>query len=316
MGYSKQAYEYALEEVRRRQADARRDAERRRAEVEAALPAWRETERALSEIGLAAVKAATSFSGTYTVKALRAEYDALNEKRIQLLAANGLTDADFEPKVTCAACGDTGYADGKLCDCVKNLARQYEYDRMNRQMPLKDSTFETFDLGYYQGADLVQMRQTFEFCRRYADAFSSASPSLLLYGKTGLGKTHLSLSIVNRALDAGFGVIYAPAQTLLHQLEKEHFGRSEGDTLELLTECDLLVIDDLGAEFRTAFTEAAVGNLLNNRVLNGKPTVISTNLTADELNEAYGERVMSRILGYYHRLPFVGADIRQQKRNA
>ena len=99
-------------------------------------------------------------------------------------------------------------------------------------------------------------------------------------------------------------------------MEKERFGRGEeeSDTLALLSECDLLVIDDLGAEFRTTFTGAAIGNLLNNRVLSGKPTIISTNLTASELNDAYGERVMSRILGYYHRLAFVGADIRQQKR--
>ena len=135
-----------------------------------------------------------------------------------------------------------------------------------------------------------------------------------MHGKTGLGKTHLSLAIVNEVLALGYGAVYAPAQTLLDRLEREHFGRSEEDTLALLTECDLLVLDDLGAEFRTSFTEAAIGNLLNNRVLSGKPTIISTNLTAAELNEAYGERVMSRILGYYHRLAFTGADVRQQKR--
>lgn len=314
MGYSREAYEYALEKVAARQSEALRQAEKRREALARSIPGWEALERRIDEVGLAAVKAAVALSGTEKLQSLRAEYDDLMLKRQMLMAENRVTQDDLLPHYTCPLCHDGGYREGKLCDCAKKLARQFEYDRMSRQMPLKESTFEAFDLSYYDGSDRKQMEQTLDFCLKYANNFSLASPSLLMHGKTGLGKTHLSLAIVNVALERGYGAIYAPAQTLLDRLEREHFGRSEGDTLPLLTECDLLVVDDLGAEFHTAFTEAAIGNLLNNRVLNGKPTIISTNLTAAELNDTYGERVMSRILGYYHRLAFTGADIRQQKR--
>ena len=316
MGYSREAYEYARTQVAERKAAAERDAEARRAALETSLPEWKALEDRLSAVGLAGVKAAVGLAGTRELQVFRAEYEDLLRQRTALMAQKGLSEDDLLPRYVCPLCGDTGYVDGTLCDCARKLARQYEFDRMSRQMPLAASTFAAFDLNYYTGPDRKAMEDVLAFCQKYAEEFSLNSPSLLMHGKTGLGKTHLSLAIVNGVLDKGYGVVYAPAQTLLDKLEKERFGRSEGDsdTFALLSECDLLVIDDLGAEFRTTFTGAAIGNLLNNRVLSGKPTIISTNLTAAELNDAYGERVMSRILGYYQRLAFAGADIRQQKR--
>ncbi len=316
MGYSREAYEYALTQVARRQEAARREAEARQIKLENEMPEWKTLEERLSQVGLAAVKAATSLADTDRLTVLRAEYEDLSQKRKALLAAKGIKEEDLLPRYTCPVCHDGGYHEGKLCDCARKLARQYEFERMSKQMPLAASTFDKFDLSYYDGKDKDAMAQTLDYCKQYAADFSLDAPSLLMHGKTGLGKTHLSLAIVNEALNKGYGAVYAPAQTLLDKIERERFrrGEEESDTLGLLTECDLLVIDDLGAEFRTAFTEAAIGNLLNNRVLAGKPTIISTNLTAAELNDAYGERVMSRILGYYQRLAFVGADVRQQKR--
>lgn len=316
MGYSREAYEFALAKVAARKAAAERDAEARRAALEATLPEWKALEERLSAVGLAGVKAAAALAGTKELQAIRAEYEDLTRRKTALLAQKGLSQDDLLPRYACPLCGDTGYADGKLCDCARKLARQYEFDRMSRQMPLAASTFDAFDLSYYAGPDRKAMEEILAFCRKYAAEFTPAAPSLLMHGKTGLGKTHLSLAIVNGVLDKGYGAVYAPAQTLLDKLEKERFGRGDedSDTFALLSECDLLVIDDLGAEFRTTFTGAAIGNLLNNRVLSGRPTIISTNLTAAELNDAYGERVMSRILGYYQRLAFTGADIRQQKR--
>lgn len=313
MGYSKEAYDYALKTVMTRHEEALDKAEARKNEIYLAVPQLAEIDSKLTATGLSAVKAASAFDGTQKLTELRAVYSLLEDQRQALMKSCGLSDADFEPKFTCPICGDSGYSEGCLCRCAKALAKQYEYDRLNRSMPLEQSTFDRFDLSYYMGSDRASMEQTLRFCRDYATNFRTSAPSLLFYGKTGLGKTHLSLAIANEVLNAGFGVMYSSVQNYLERLEKEHFGRSEGDTMELLTGCDLLILDDLGAEFQTAFTVSAIYNILNSRILNGLPTVISTNLTPAEITGIYGERVMSRILGSFRRFEFSGADIRQQK---
>lgn len=313
MGYSKEAYEYALGIVATRREDALRAAQDRKDEIYKAIPQLAELDNKLGYTGIAAVKAASAFNGIDALVELRATYSMLEDQRKSLMKMSGITEADFEPKHFCPVCNDSGYVDGYLCNCAKRLAKQYEYDLLNRSMPLDDSTFDSFDLSYYKGKDREKMDEHLRYCMNYASGFRTDSPSLLFYGKTGLGKTHLSLAIANEVLDAGFGVMYGSAQNYLERLEKEHFGRSEGDTMELLLGCDLLIMDDLGAEFQTAFTASAIYNIINSRILNGLPTIISTNLSPAEITKCYGERVMSRILGNFRRFEFTGADIRQQK---
>ena len=159
------------------------------------------------------------------------------------------------------------------------------------------------------------MAGNYRYCKNYADNFSLKSPSLILYGATGLGKTHLSLAIAGEVIGKGFGVIYGSAQNLLNRLENEKFGRSgqDGDTLSLLLECDLLILDDLGAEFSTAFTLSAIYNIINSRMLASLPTIISTNLEPGELDKKYDQRIASRILGSFTPVYFCGRDIRQLK---
>ena len=119
-------------------------------------------------------------------------------------------------------------------------------------------------------------------------------------------------------MEKGCGVIYGSTPDLLSQIEKERFSHSENDlqTLELMLECDLLILDDLVAEFSTTFTGATVYQLLNTRLNKHLPTIISTNLSLQELLKLYGERVFSRIIGSYIPLFFVGQDIRQKKEQA
>ena len=135
-------------------------------------------------------------------------------------------------------------------------------------------------------------------------------------GRTGLGKTHLSLAIAGEVLKRGYGVIYVSAPALLQKLEKEYFSRTGGDTssFDMLTDCDLLIIDDLGAEFRTQFSVSQIYNILNSRLLQHKPVIISTNLSMQELEKNYSERFVSRINGAAQKLDFVGKDLRVRKR--
>ena len=84
--------------------------------------------------------------------------------------------------------------------------------------------------------------------------------------------------------------------------------------IERYFECDLLIIDDLGTEMINQFSVSTLYNLLNDRLSRRKPTVVSTNLSKDEIQKKYTDRITSRMLGEYQVLFFVGTDVRAQKR--
>ncbi len=313
MGYSKEAYEHALEIIAGRKSAAILASDAFKRKVYGDLPELKKVDAEISAAGVAAVKVASKLDGTESLLKCKEIYDALLEKKTQLLASAKLSESDFEPKFSCAACSDTGYVNGVICKCAKSLAQKFEFDRLNSKMPLEASTFDTFSLSYYKGAAAVKMAYILERCQSFTESYPMVSNGMLFLGKTGLGKTHLSLAIANEMLKKGYGVVYGTAQNFLSTIEKEHFGRSDGDTLSLLSECDLLIIDDLGAEFSTQFTISVLYNLLNSRIMESKPTIISTNLTAAELANNYGERISSRIIGSFEPLKFEGNDIRQIK---
>ena len=141
--------------------------------------------------------------------------------------------------------------------------------------------------------------------------------NFLLFGNTGLGKTHLSTAVAERAIDNGQDVVYTTAVGMLGDFEEKRFGNSVSGTRGRDTrdyyECDLLIIDDLGTEVINQFSLSCIYDLLNSRINNKKSTMINTNLGAKELESRYGERIASRLFGEYRPLRFVGTDIRRQR---
>ena len=159
------------------------------------------------------------------------------------------------------------------------------------------------------------MQKTYEACRRYAFGFGPDSGNLLFIGGTGLGKTFLSACIARTVADRGFSVAYETAAHLFTKLEKNRFSPDEEsrEAANKLTDCDLLIIDDLGTELPGNFVTAALYTLVNDRLLAGKPMVISTNLNVDEIARRYSPQIASRLQGSFLRLTFVGEDIRVLK---
>jgi len=258
---------------------------------------------------------------THKLEELKKQSNELTEIKQSILKQSGVCAS---PVFKCKKCNDTGYVDGKLCDCVQRIAKKLSYEQLCSQMPLKESTFSNFDISYYPNTanknGLISQKlmfENFKICKEFANSFPSGK-NLLFSGGVGLGKTHLSLAIANEVINRGYGVIYGSAQNLLTDACKESFDYHRGtEILDNLTSCDLLILDDLGTEFSTQATIAMVYNIINTRLLNRLSTIISTNLNVnpDEIEKIYTARVSSRIFGNYITGMFIGSDIRQIKVN-
>ncbi len=316
MGYSHDTYKAALKIIRgnAKQKESRYNAEL--AAVYAQIPELEKIDLTLSRIGSNAAIAALSgnFEG---LENLKKESSVLTARKAEILRDAGIE----KPAFSCNMCSDTGYVNGSYCECVKRLAKQMTFENMSKQMPITTEKFENFDLKYYSdkpNADgLVprkKMTEVLKIAKEYCINFGNGSKNLLFMGNTGLGKTHISLSIASEIIEKGYGVIYGSAQNLFSEVEKEHFAYT-GDTekMDALLNVDLLVIDDLGTEFMSSFTQSVFYNIVNTRILNNHPTIINTNLSFAELEQRYTPRISSRFLGNYQMIKFFGTDIRQQK---
>lgn len=317
--YSKDTYEKAEREMKRRRNEALLTRQMHHDEAVRKVPEILELEETMARAGLDTIKAVGmgDDSEKYIMNLARINLEA-QQKRRQLLVSNGFPEDWLDVPYTCKKCEDNGSADGLVCECYKNLLRSIEYEKLCSKLPVNNCSFENFKLDYYpDGAGISprkRMESIFDFCKNYAADFGKDSPSLFLYGMTGLGKTHLSLAVAGKAVESGYGVIYTTAQNLFNKMEREKFGRADDkNTEQSILDCDLLIIDDLGTEFSTQFTVSALYNIVNSRELEGRPTIISTNLTPERLKEAYNDRIASRILSNYVILQFDGADIRQLK---
>ena len=257
--------------------------------------------------------------------ALSGDTNALSElsERINLLQAERdeiVKNAGIKPFChDCQLCRDTGYVSGKICDCVKQIAKGFAVGMLSDSLPLNTCRFEDFDLNFYpeqteDGPSKKRMTSIFKLCKEYVLNFDpQKSESLLFIGDTGLGKTHLSLSIVGELLKKDYDVLYGSAYNLFSKIEKEHFSEHVDDTYNYAINCDWLVIDDLGSEFTSPFIQSILYNIINTRLLASKPVIISTNLGLEDIENKYTARVASRILGHYVLKEFLGNDIRQIK---
>lgn len=280
-----------------------------------------EIENQLSRTSIEAAKAV--LSGADSKKMLLELKDknlSLQKELHDLLSSANLPLDYLEVKYRCPECKDTGYVDGIMCSCLKKLIKQITYDSLNKLSPLSLSTFETFNTNLYPDKEIsdgvnarLHMEKIFHFCKQYALNFNKMSENLFMQGATGLGKTHLSLAIANAVINDGHNVIYTSTPNIISKLEKEHFNHSlqEDETENHLIECELLILDDLGTEFQTNFSNATIYNIINSRIMYQKPTIISTNLSVKEIQSAYSKRLVSRIMGDYKRLFFLGNDMRQ-----
>ena len=312
--------------LEQRRTAAERGLERNKTIAYAKLPALAELERQIAQGGTALVNAVAAGKVPMDfISEMARQSKAAQAEQARLLREGGFPANYLREKHSCPACRDTGFVRGVRCECFTQLLQTLAYQELSMDAPLERSDFAAFRLDYYADAPdpatgvvpRKHMEGVFEYCKQYAAHFDARAKNLLFTGPTGLGKTHLSLAIAREVIALGFTVIYGSAHNLLGKLESEHFaryGEQSTDAQRALLSCDLLILDDLGAEFSTTFTQSCIYNIVNTRLMSARPVIINTNYGTAQLNEKYGERVTSRIFGNYTVLRFFGNDIRQLKK--
>ena len=248
------------------------------------------------------------------------ERDELIKYRDCLMNAAGITQDDLKPRYECSICKDTGYVDGRMCTCLRSRMIDILYDQSNIREILKRENFSTFTLKYYSsepspalgGLSPLNIAKNALACAMdFVRFFGQRNDNLFINGETGTGKTFLCNCIARAVLDAGFSVIYLSAVRLFDTLAKSMFSddRREKQDDDLYS-CDLLIIDDLGTEYSNSFTQVSFFNCINERLLRGRSTIISTNLPMERIRSDYSERVFSRIAEKYICIRLYGDDIR------
>jgi DNA replication protein DnaC len=259
-----------------------------------------------------------------TVDRAKEAIEALKMEKAYLLTESNISPDYMEIRYDCNMCKDTGYIEsGERCNCLKQELINRAYKMSNLGNILKKENFQTFNIGLFSndkfpGEELTpkeNMADIAGIAEGFISNFDETNgENLLFYGSTGLGKTFLCNCIAKALLDKNKIVIYQTAFTILDILERRRFGKGPDEMSEyqynLLFDADLLIIDDLGTEISNTFTNAEIFNIVNTRIISGKKTLISTNLTPKEITEIYTDRVFSRILDKFIPLKFYGKDLR------
>ena len=322
MAYSESVLRRAKARLEQARQEAEDESRRRTEQIYARYPRLKEIDREL-RTSVAKVAAAT-FSGggdiQKAVEAIKQENLSLQQERSWILQAAELEEADLQQEPVCTDCGGRGYLGERMCDCLKALCRQEQKKELSSLLAGR-ATLESFRLHYYPETPdpdfgvppRAMMQKVYERCLRYAREFGAAPANLLMTGAPGLGKTFLSACIARSVAENGFSVVYDTAGKLFADFEEAKFGEDLDQTRKYLA-CDLLIIDDLGTEMVTQFTQSALYEVINTRLMEGRSTIVSTNLTKTQIENRYLPAIASRLLGTYETLLFLGDDIRMLKK--
>ncbi len=318
MGYNREDYARIKAEYSQKYLKARNDADVRRLELYAALPSIKAVDDMLSGTGNEIMSIILSGKNGCEEKiaALRERNEKLIAERGRILRENGYPEDYSDVKYECTKCDDSGYVNGKMCECMKRALTLAGYESSGLGGLIKTQSFDNFSLDYYNtpGANREAMQRFVTALRNFAERFDKNTyRNHLLFGGTGLGKTHLSTSVAKTVIDRGYDVLYVGAVGMMSDFERRRFQNGgEVDTERYYT-ADLLIIDDLGTELVNQFTLSCLYDVINARINNRKCTFINTNLGKKEIEAKYSERITSRLFGEYAPIPFAGTDIRRQK---
>ncbi|MCI8539738.1 MAG: ATP-binding protein [Oscillospiraceae bacterium] len=327
MAYDPNVFRRANARLEARRAERSAALKERREEIYAALPRVQDIDRQLQETVRQAIVSALR-QGTDPAPAIAVLRDrnlSLQRERDSLLSAHGYAAGGLDETPFCPRCADSGWRGTSMCSCLKRLCQEEQIKELTSLLGLKNQSFDTFDLDCYSSlpwpGQPLPPRENMELvrdtCYHYAARFRHTEiRNLFFHGAPGLGKTFLSACIAKEVSEQGFSVVYDTASNVFAQFEARKFDRdpdAAGDTRRYLS-CDLLLLDDLGTEMTTPFVQSALYSLINARLVDDRCTVVSSNLSMEQVRQRYSAQVASRLEGEYHSMFFYGDDIRLQKK--
>lgn len=317
-------YDALMRDYNQKQLLHKRQQDSRVREAEEKIPRLAEIRREIASLGL---KKARLMLGAETGEDfdLSKEIQSLSAERARLLSEYGYPADYLELRYDCPVCRDTGYVGNEKCACFRKAAVDLLYTQSNIRDVLETENFQNFSFRYYSPSvidpasgrnALEQARNVYEKAWNFIEHFQEVPDNLMIYGDTGVGKTFLTHCIAKELLDRSFFVLYFTSFDFFDLLSRNAFQKDpeSSDLASFAFDCDLLIIDDLGTELTNSFVSSQLFCCINERILNKKSTIISTNLTMEDFLDTYSERTFSRVSSNYTMLKLMGNDIRIQKR--
>lgn len=315
-------YDTIMREYSRRQAQNRRIQEQHQAQAYQQLPRLREIDEEVATLSARKVRALITGQET-GLDDLKNDIALLSQERSALLLSEGYPQDYLEMHYTCPLCQDTGYIGSQKCSCFKKAEIELLYTQSTLKEILEKENFDHFSFDLYSDTitnDSTGLsaretaRRAYDIAQTFVKNFDSSFENLFLYGDTGVGKTFLSHCIAHDLLESAHCVLYFSAFDLFDHLAGSAFSRKDEKPGEdLVFDCDLLIIDDLGTELTNSFVASQFFLCINERIMRKKSTIISTNLKLEDFSATYSERTFSRIASNYRMVKLIGKDIRIQK---
>ncbi|MCR4750272.1 MAG: ATP-binding protein [Lachnospiraceae bacterium] len=289
------------------------ESDRRRVYVEENIPGFKELSDKMVSLSMEHAKQLLA-GNVSSSDEYKKEFSELSDKKKELLKNASLPEDYLSPIYTCKDCMDTGYIDGQRCHCLKKMAVSMLYNNSNINDYLKSVDFSMVSDKYYTGDELTSFKDTYNNAVNFVKNFDNDFKNLVIYGTVGSGKSLISACIARSLIEKEHTVLYFSASALMDLFSRYSFDYKKREDLYSshsdIFESDLLIIDDLGTEQVNSFTISTLFTCLNERFLNKRSTIISTNLSPKAIAETYTERIYSRLVGGYTFCKLYGPDIR------
>ena len=309
---------------------AESELELRKNDVYSQIPEFKKLDDEIGKVGLQLTKLVLQnpLNKENIILESKKKMDELKNKKEELLTKYRVPTGYLEIQHDCKLCKDKGFlSNGHKCNCLKQEIINEAYRMSNISRMLEKENFTTLDTSIFSSekdpesniSPQQNMLQIVSICESFIINFDKDNgENLLFYGDTGLGKTFMCNCIAKSLLDKGHLVIYQTAFKMFEIIEDYKFKNTDNhiskQNYENLFDCDLLIIDDLGTELTNSFTNSELFNILNTRLLSGKKTIISTNLSPMQLGSNYAQRIFSRIFDRFKMVKFLGKDLRWESK--
>lgn len=318
MGLSNKQFNSITEQLDAVRLDNHRIQMERTEEIRSKLPAYCEAEKELRVLRMQRMHARLN-NNVEELSVLQAKEELLIAGRNRMLTDAGYPADYLNPIFRCSKCKDTGFLPEirSKCTCFIEAQTRLLFEQSGIYDLISAQNFDTLSFAYFNEEEANSYSNSLNVAKNFIRNFNSDYQNLVFYGNVGTGKTFLSCCIAKELMEKGFSVIYSSADKLFKNLIDLRF-QDDKDAyfsfMDDIHQCDLLIIDDLGTEAISERVKADLFTCLNNRDMQKKATLISTNLTLDELSRRYSERIFSRVSSHFTFCKFEGRDIRMLKK--